>query len=107
MKTTSPDDVDLGYLKYLAENIIHLTLSTTDDVLSMVFIIDRISMTLGTDLLSHVQFLKKQGLIDIEQDDNDDEMSEDHVVASKIAIALYILLQVKNLLVEIYDIPDE
>lgn len=108
LKSTTSEDIDIGYLKYLSENMIHLTLSTTDDVLNMVYIMDRILMTLGTDLLSYVHFLKKQGIVNANIDeDSEKQMGEDFVVASKLAIALCILLYAKNLLVELYDIPDE
>lgn len=81
----------------------------------MVYHMDRILMTLGADLLSYVHFLKKQNAIDILTSDEDDfdessvedELDRDLLVASKLSLAMCILLYVKNLLVELYDIPDE
>jgi hypothetical protein len=70
-------------------------------------------MTVGADLLSYVHFLKKQGIVSPKiESSNDDleedkEMDSDFTVASKLALAMCILLYVKNLLVELYDIPDE
>lgn len=113
LKNTTPDDVDIGYLKYLAENIITLELGTTEEVLCMVYVMNRTLMTLGADLLSYVHFLKRQGAVSLtiksleEETDDDKEMDSDMTVASKLALTLCILLYVKKLLVELYDIPDE
>jgi cohesin loading factor subunit SCC2 len=108
LKNTTADDVDINYLKYLAENIITLDLCTTEEVLCMIYVMDRTLMTLGADLLSYVHFLKRQDIISVKEDtEHDKEMDSDLVVASKLALAMCILLYVKNLLVELYDIPDE
>lgn len=85
-----------------------LNLSTTEEVLFMVYYMDRTLMTVGADLLSYVHFLKKQGILEpIKEDEADKDMDRDFIVASKISVALCILMYVKNLLVELYDIPDE
>lgn len=111
LKSSDPEDIDINYLKYLAENMFTLDLGNTEEVLHIVYIMDRTLMTLGADLLSYIQFLKKQGIVTSvtseERIDEQGELDRDFVVASKIAIALCILLYVKNLLVELYDIPDE
>lgn len=112
LKTTTADEIDIDYLKYLAENAISLDLSTTEEVLHMVYIMDRILMTLGADLLSYVHFLKKQGIVatidDASTDEEDEEdIDNDFTLAAKLALALCILMYMKNLLVELYDIPDE
>lgn len=111
LKTTTADEIDIDYLKYLAENAISLDLSTTEEVLHMVYIMDRILMTLGADLLSYIHFLKKQGVaatIDgASADGDEDSMDNDFTLAAKLALALCILMYMKNLLVELYDIPDE
>ena len=109
LKTTDSEDIDIYYLKYLAENMTTLDLSTTEEVLQIVYMIDRILMTLGADLLSYVQFLKKQHIIEPVTDESDEsiDLDRDFTVASKLSIALCMLLFVKKLLVELYDIPDE
>lgn len=111
LKSSNPEDIDINYLKYLADNTITLDLCTTEEVLHIVYIMDRTLMTLGADLLSYVHFLKKQGIVSSvngdELVDEQEELDRDFVVASKISIALCIILYVKNLLVELYDIPDE
>ncbi|KAK4509350.1 uncharacterized protein ATC70_007701 [Mucor velutinosus] len=112
LKTTTADEIDIDYLKYLAENAISLDLSTTEEVLHMVYTMDRILMTLGADLLSYVHFLKKQGIVATVEDaftDEEDEkdMDDDFSLAAKLALALCILMYMKNLLVELYDIPDD
>lgn len=111
LKNSDPEDIDINYLKYLAENAITLDLSTTDEVLNMVYYMDRTLMTLGADLLSYIQFLKKQGILkridDNESESDQDELDQDFILASKTSIALCILMYVKNLLVELYDIPDD
>ncbi|GAN03777.1 hypothetical protein MAM1_0047d03232 [Mucor ambiguus] len=109
LKTTTADEIDIDYLKYLAENAISLELSTTEEVLHMVYIMDRILMTLGTDLLSYVHFLKKQGIVATIDEASTDEqdMDSDFTLAAKLALALCILMYMKNLLVELYDIPDD
>ncbi|KAI7900013.1 sister chromatid cohesion C-terminus-domain-containing protein [Cokeromyces recurvatus] len=112
LKNTTSDEIDIGYLRYLAENILTLDLANTEEVLHMVYIMDRILMTLGADLLQYVHFLKKQGVVSSApetfiQENEDNEIDSDFTVASKLAIAMCILLYIKNLLVELYDIPDE
>lgn len=111
LKSSDPEDIDINYLKYLAENIFTLDLGNTEEVLHIVYAMDRMLMTLGADLLSYIHFLKKQGIImpvtDEAPTNEQEELDRDFVVASKIAIALCILMYVKNLLVELYDIPDE
>ncbi|KAG2212612.1 hypothetical protein INT47_000588 [Mucor saturninus] len=111
LKSSDPEDVDINYLKYLAENTFTLDLGNTEEVLHVVYVMDRILMTLGADLLSYIHFLKKQGIVTSvtgdEQIHEDEELDRDFLVATKIAIALCILMYVKNLLVELYDIPDD
>lgn len=111
LKTTTADEIDIDYLKYLAENAISLDLSTTEEVLHMVYIMDRILMTLGADLLSYVHFLKKQGVVatidEASTNDEEEDIDIDFTLAAKLALALCILMYMKNLLVELYDIPDE
>lgn len=119
LKTTLAEEIDIDYLKYLAENAVSLDLSTTEDVLHMVYIMDRTLMTLGADLLSYVHFLKKQGIVttqnaasdsdqeEEEQREDEKEMDNDFTVAAKLALVMCILMYMKNLLVELYDIPDE
>ncbi|KAF1796645.1 sister chromatid cohesion C-terminus-domain-containing protein [Mucor lusitanicus] len=108
LKTTTADEIDIDYLKYLAENVVSLDLSTTEEVLHMVYIMDRILMTLGADLLSYVHFLKKQGIVVPSEDEQDeDDIDTDFTLAAKLSLALCILMYMKNLLVELYDIPDE
>lgn len=115
LKTTTADEIDIDYLKYLAENAISLDLSTTEEVLHTVYIMDRILMTLGADLLAYVHFLKKQGIVatttTIDEastdDDEEEDIDNDFTLAAKLALALCILMYMKNLLVELYDIPDE
>lgn len=118
LKTSNPEDIDIDYLRYLAENIIMLDLCNTEEVLHVVYIMDRNFITLGADLLSYVRFLKKQGVVvplnaddevatDKRADNNQDTLDHDLIVASKLSVALCILLYVKKLLVELYDIPDE
>ncbi|KAL9552609.1 hypothetical protein MBANPS3_003692 [Mucor bainieri] len=117
LKTTTSDEIDIDYLKYLAENAISLDLSTTEEVLHMVYIMDRILMTLGADLLAYVHFLKKQGIVvaalgeeasaEDEEDNDEGEIDSDFTLAAKLALALCILMYTKNLLVELYDIPDD
>ncbi|KAI8375292.1 sister chromatid cohesion C-terminus-domain-containing protein [Choanephora cucurbitarum] len=110
MKSTANEDIQLDYLKYLGENMMALDLATSDEVLHMVYVMDRILMTLGADLLSYVHYLKKQGIIQ-PVDFDDDELTEDPdldlMVAAKLCVAMCILIRVKILLVEVYDIPDE
>ncbi|CAO3606861.1 unnamed protein product [Mucor fragilis] len=111
LKTTTADEIDIDYLKYLAENAISLDLSTTEEVLHMVYIMDRILMTLGADLLSYVHFLKKQGVVatidEASTNDEEEDIDIDFTLAAKLALALCILMYMKNLLVELYDIPDD
>ncbi|KAI8082026.1 sister chromatid cohesion C-terminus-domain-containing protein [Thamnidium elegans] len=111
LKSSSSDDIDINYLKYLAENTITLDLCTTEEVLYIVYYMDRTLMTVGADLLSYVSYLKKQGILkpvtDDETVDDQDELDHDFIVASKMSVALCILMYVKNLLVELYDIPDD
>ncbi|KAI8369991.1 sister chromatid cohesion C-terminus-domain-containing protein [Blakeslea trispora] len=113
MKNTANEDILLDYLKYLGENMMALDLATSDEVLHMVYVMDRILMTLGADLLSYIHFLKKQGIIqsvdpseeDVNQTPEDPDL--DLMVASKLCVAMFILIRVKTLLVEVYDIPDD
>lgn len=111
LKSSSSEDIDINYLKYLAENTITLDFCTTEEVLYIVYHMDRILMTAGADLLSYVTYLKKQGILkpvtDDETVDDQDELDHDFIIASKMSVALCILMYVKNLLVELYDIPDE
>lgn len=114
LKLTSPEDVDIAYLKYLAENIMMMDYSTTSEVLFVVFHIDKLLTSLGADLLSFVQSLKKQGrivesdecMID-DEDSNENGLEEEITVASKLSIALCMMMLLKKLLIELYDIPDE
>ncbi|GAA5806517.1 hypothetical protein HPULCUR_012052 [Helicostylum pulchrum] len=111
LKSSSSEDIDINYLKYLAENTITLDFCTTEEVLYIVYHMDRILMTVGVDLLSYVSYLKKQGILkpvtDDETVDDQEELDHDFIVASKMSVALCILMYVKNLLVELYDIPDD
>ncbi|KAI8991309.1 sister chromatid cohesion C-terminus-domain-containing protein [Mycotypha africana] len=116
MKTASADDIDIGYLQYLAENAISLDLGSTDEVLHMVHIMDRIFFTTGADLSSYIQYLKKKGVLSNASLENEvvtnnestsTALDDDITVTFKLAIAMCILLYTKNLLVELYDIPDE
>ncbi|CEG81367.1 hypothetical protein RMATCC62417_15580 [Rhizopus microsporus] len=102
LKTTAPEEIELDYLKYLAENLMVFDFCTTDELLFVVYHIDRLIMTLGTDLLSFVQFLRKQGKLGEE-----DEMDHDLLMASKLSLVLCMLMLLKKLLIELYDIPDE
>ncbi|KAG1455139.1 hypothetical protein G6F55_007238 [Rhizopus delemar] len=114
LKLTSPEDVDIAYLKYLAENIMMMDYSTTSEVLFVVFHIDKLLTSLGADLLSFVQSLKKQGrivesdecMID-DEDSHENGLEEEITVASKLSIALCMMMLLKKLLIELYDIPDE
>ncbi|KAI9481206.1 MAG: sister chromatid cohesion C-terminus-domain-containing protein [Benjaminiella poitrasii] len=92
LKSTTSDEVDINYLRYLSENITTLNLANTEEVLHM-----------------YIHFLKKQEIIstDPESAAEGTELDPDFIVASKLAIAMCILLYMKNLLVELYDIPDE
>lgn len=102
LKTTAPEEIELDYLKYLAENLMVFDFCTTDELLFVVYHIDRLIMTLGTDLLSFIQFLRKQGKLGEE-----DEMDHDLLMASKLSLVLCMLMLLKKLLIELYDIPDE
>ncbi|KAG1451105.1 hypothetical protein G6F56_008170 [Rhizopus delemar] len=89
-----------------------LDFATTNEVLFLVYHIDRLLMTLGADLLSFVQFLKKQGKMgepeDMSEEDIDISMMEEDVItSSKLSIVLCMIMLLKKLLIELYDIPDQ
>ncbi|RCI03673.1 Sister chromatid cohesion protein 2, partial [Rhizopus stolonifer] len=112
LKLTNPEDIDITFLKYLAENMMMLDFATTNEVLFLVYHIDRLLMTLGADLLSFVQFLKKQGKMgepeDMSEEDIDISMMEEDVItSSKLSIVLCMIMLLKKLLIELYDIPDQ
>ncbi|RCI02117.1 Sister chromatid cohesion protein 2 [Rhizopus stolonifer] len=109
LKKTADEDIDIGYMKYLGENLVAMDLATADEVLYIVYLMDRILITLGADLLSYVHFLQKQDiLVPVSEEDNDEPVTDiDFMVASKLSVVMCILLYVKTLLIEVYDIPDE
>lgn len=65
-------------------------------------------MTLGADLLAYIQFLRKEGPLPTDADDfNDDTLDADCVTTTKSAIALVLLLNVREKLMELYDLSEE
>ncbi|KAI9243867.1 sister chromatid cohesion C-terminus-domain-containing protein [Sporodiniella umbellata] len=109
LKTTTADEIDLLFLTYLAENLMRLEFTTTNEVLFVVYHMDRLLTSLGADLLSHVQLLKKQGRITEVMSEKDDSnlIEDDLMVTYKLSIALSIIMLLKKLLIELYDIPDQ
>ncbi|KAI8363943.1 sister chromatid cohesion C-terminus-domain-containing protein [Blakeslea trispora] len=113
LKNTSNEDIRLDYLKYLGENMMALNLARSDEVLHMVYVMDRILMTLGADLLCYVHSLKKKGIIqpidpgEEEVNQPPKEPDRDLMIASKLCVAMFILIRVKILLLEVYGILDD
>ncbi|KAI8890824.1 hypothetical protein K501DRAFT_319711, partial [Backusella circina FSU 941] len=113
-KSATPEEVDLSYLKFLAENILTLDFASTGEVLSVVHSMNRAIVTNGDDLLSYIEYLKKQGVIkEAETIDEDEDIESintidnDFILATKSAMSMIMLIHVKDMLVELYDIPDD
>ncbi|SAM09423.1 hypothetical protein [Absidia glauca] len=116
---TMPDDdfVEMDYLTFLADNLLALPLSTSDEVLCVLHAMDRVLLTTGGDLLPLVQHLKSKGVVSIlsymddddddDDDDEDDDLDQDSVVAAKTAIGLVILMRTREALKALYDIDDQ
>ncbi|KAI7860099.1 sister chromatid cohesion C-terminus-domain-containing protein [Circinella umbellata] len=96
LKETTVDEVDVYYLRFLADNIITLDLTQSDEAMLLLYHISRIQATSCADLISYIQFIKKNR--------SGSDMI-DHF-AAKSAIAMYILLRIKTFLKDLYGISD-
>ncbi|KAI9255612.1 sister chromatid cohesion C-terminus-domain-containing protein [Phascolomyces articulosus] len=96
LKDTITDEIDVYYLRFLADNIITLDLTQSDEVLLLLYHISRIQATSCADLVAYIQFMKKN------RSGND---TIDHA-AVKSAIAMFILLRIKASLKDLYGISD-
>ncbi|KAI8340910.1 sister chromatid cohesion C-terminus-domain-containing protein [Chlamydoabsidia padenii] len=117
-QATPNDFVELEFLTFLADNLLTLPFSTSDEILCILHAMERILLTSGGDLLTLVQHLKKEGIVSIlsymddddeDNDDNDGTITEDQdsVVAAKTAIVLVILMRTRKALKDLYDIDDQ
>lgn len=108
-----PDDfVEMDYLTFLADNLLALPLSTSDEVLCVLHAMDRILLTTGGDLLPLIQHLKSEGVVSVfsymdDDDDDSEDMDQGAIVAAKTAIGLVILMRTKEALKALYDIDDQ
>ena len=84
------------YLRFLADNIITLDLTQSDEVMLLLHHISRIQATSCADLISYVQFIKQKR--------SGSELIDHFAVKS--AIAMYILLRIKTSLQDLYGISD-
>ncbi|CAO3607925.1 unnamed protein product [Cunninghamella blakesleeana] len=105
-------DIDLTYFTYLADNILTLPFSDSEEVLAILYSLNRTFITTGTDLLSFVQQLKDENILSIqsyldEDDDmNEDDLNEDLILASKISIIMTVALYAKKKLMNLYHIDE-
>ncbi|KAI8137408.1 sister chromatid cohesion C-terminus-domain-containing protein [Fennellomyces sp. T-0311] len=96
MKETSADDLDVHYLRFLADNIITLDLTQSDEVFLLLYQINRIQATSCADLVAYIEFLRK----------GPSESQTGDIVAAKSAVAMYILLRIKGFLKDSYEVSD-
>lgn len=112
LKSTTSDEIDLSYLKFLSENILTLDFLAAREVLTVLYHIHRAIVMNGDDVLSNIEFLKNAGTIkemedESTMDDIESTVDEDFLMATKSAMSIIMLVHLKDVLVEVYDIPDE
>ncbi|KAI8093004.1 sister chromatid cohesion C-terminus-domain-containing protein [Halteromyces radiatus] len=114
MKEAKQSDIlDINYLKFLADNLLTLPLTTSDELLFVLHCMDRIIVTAGGYTLSLVQQFKKEGVIstlsymDDDDDDDDNGLDQDYAITAKAAIAMNILILTKDKLVSLYNIDEQ
>ncbi|KAI9021519.1 sister chromatid cohesion C-terminus-domain-containing protein [Phycomyces nitens] len=116
MKATGEKEINVNFLKFLAESIITLDFSMSEEILCVLNSMDRILMTVGADLLSSIQLFRKRGLIPKPNDMDEDgvpcgslegEIDPDYAMTAKTAIAMCIVLYVRELLMDLYSISNE
>ncbi|OAD68960.1 hypothetical protein PHYBLDRAFT_172796 [Phycomyces blakesleeanus NRRL 1555(-)] len=117
MKVTKEEEVNVEFLKFLAESIITLDFSMLEEILCVLNGMDRILMTVGADLLSSIQIFRKKGLLSKPNDmnefgrvpsgHNNVSMDPAYAMTAKTAIAMSILLYVRELLMDVYSISND
>ncbi|KAI9494015.1 sister chromatid cohesion C-terminus-domain-containing protein [Zychaea mexicana] len=101
LKETTVEEVDVYYLRFLADNVIALELTQSDEVFHLLYHISRIQATSCADLVSYIQYMRKNN----GRSENSNSGRIDQL-ASKSAIAMYILLRIKASLKDLYGISD-
>lgn len=81
-----------------------LDFTQSDEVLYLLYQIERIQTTFCADLLVHLQSYKNNDNQIESEESNEPPMS--HNIAAKSAIAMYILLRTKQLIKDLYEISD-
>lgn len=81
-----------------------LDFTQSDEVLYLLYQIERIQTTFCADLLVRLQFYKNNDNHIESEESNEPPMS--HNIAAKSAIAMYILLRTKQLIKDLYEISD-
>ncbi|CAO3591554.1 unnamed protein product [Absidia cylindrospora] len=116
--TTMPHDfVEMDYLTFLADNLLTLPLSTSDELYCVLHAMDRILITAGGALLPLVQHYRKEGVVSVlsymdDDDDGDDEdddsgLDQEYMTTAKCAITMMILIRTKEALKALYNIDDQ
>ncbi|CAO3608692.1 unnamed protein product [Cunninghamella echinulata] len=102
----------ITYFKYLADNILTLPFSESDEVLSILYSLNRTLITTGTDLLSFIQELKNENILSnqsyLEDDDDieEEDLDKNLILAARVSIVMIIALCVKKKLMGLYDIDE-
>ncbi|KAG0172225.1 Sister chromatid cohesion protein 2 [Apophysomyces sp. BC1015] len=113
LKAVKADELDIRFFCFMADNMLTLELTSSEEVLCILSLIDRVQMTVGTDVLSYLQYLEKRGVIGTMELDSEDKveddtdcMDPDYTTAAKASAALYILLYVRCNMMNMYNISE-
>ncbi|KAI7871034.1 sister chromatid cohesion C-terminus-domain-containing protein [Spinellus fusiger] len=112
---TKSEQINTEFLKFLADAILTLQFTQSEEVVSILYHLDRILMTLGADVLESIQSFRKQGLLSERSEEYEyalfeatekDKLDPDYAISAKIAIAMCILLYIREFLMDIYAITN-
>ncbi|KAF7724384.1 Sister chromatid cohesion protein 2 [Apophysomyces ossiformis] len=113
LKTTKVDELDIHFFRFIADNMLTLEFTSSEEVLCVLYLINRVQMSTGADVLSYLQFLEERGIIgtmDLDSEENGENdtnvVDSDYETAAKASAALYILLYAKSTLMDIYNIHE-
>ncbi|ORZ03895.1 sister chromatid cohesion C-terminus-domain-containing protein [Syncephalastrum racemosum] len=91
---------DINYLRFLADNLLYLHMTQTDEVLWVLHRIDQILATSGFGVLEHIQFLEAKGVF------VSSTLNKTHMAAANMAMCMVLLMRVHECLKNAYCAKD-
>ncbi|KAI8390911.1 sister chromatid cohesion C-terminus-domain-containing protein, partial [Radiomyces spectabilis] len=109
LKDPETAKLEVAFLQFLADNLLTLQFTHSEEPLHIIHYINRIMTTLGSDLLSQVQNLREEGVLD---DDfygisGTGTMDLDYLITAISCTGLCILYHVRRMLKTIYHLSDK